>query len=114
MCSSDLLLSSLGTSLVVQWLRLRASNVGGAGLIPGAKIPHAVRCGQKTKTNKKTLSFMLCPGCLIPRILFFFFFVILGEILRGKENKVNNLLYLTRKQSGFLQPCVIYLRESYP
>ena len=33
-----------GTSLVVQWLRLRASNAGGKGLIPGqgTKIPHAV------------------------------------------------------------------------
>ena len=40
----------LGTSLVVQWLRLRAPNAGGAGLIPGQgtrchmlqlKIPNA-------------------------------------------------------------------------
>ena len=33
-----------GTSLAVQWLRLYASNVGSAGLIPGqgTKIPHAV------------------------------------------------------------------------
>ena len=33
----------LGTSLTVQWLRLRASNEGGTGLIPGGgtKIPHA-------------------------------------------------------------------------
>ena len=33
-----------GTSLVVQWLQLRASNAGGKGLIPGqgTKIPHAV------------------------------------------------------------------------
>ena len=33
-----------GTSLAVQQLRLHASNVGGAGLIPGqgTKIPHAV------------------------------------------------------------------------
>ena len=32
-----------GTSLVVQWLRLHASNAEGAGLIPhqGTKIPHA-------------------------------------------------------------------------
>ena len=32
-----------GTSLVVQWLRLRSSNAGGAGLIPGrgTKIPHS-------------------------------------------------------------------------
>ena len=32
-----------GTSLVVQWLRLRASTTGGTGLLPGqgTKIPHA-------------------------------------------------------------------------
>ena len=36
---------SSGTSLVVQWLRPHASNVGGMGSIPGwgTKIPHAVR-----------------------------------------------------------------------
>ena len=42
-----------GISLVVQWLRLCASNAGGAGLIPGwgTKIPHAVQCSQKEKKN---------------------------------------------------------------
>ena len=37
-----------GTSLVVQWLRLRAATAGGAGVIPGwgTKIPHAVWHGQ--------------------------------------------------------------------
>ena len=37
-------INKLGTSLVVQWLRLRASTAGGTGLIPGwgTKIPHAV------------------------------------------------------------------------
>ena len=41
-----------GTSLAVQWLRLRASNSGHTGLIPGrgTKIPHAVGHGQKKKT----------------------------------------------------------------
>ena len=40
-----------GTSLVVQWLRLRAANAGGVDSIPGrgTKIPHAVRCGLKKK-----------------------------------------------------------------
>ena len=40
-----------GTSLEVQWLRLRASNAGGVGLIPGqgTKIPHA----SKTKKKKE-------------------------------------------------------------
>ena len=42
-----------GTSLVVQWLRLHASNTGGLGSIPGwgAKILHAVWCGQKKKKD---------------------------------------------------------------
>ena len=36
-----------GTSLVVQWLRLCASDAGGTGSIPGrgTKIPHAVQHG---------------------------------------------------------------------
>ena len=40
-----------GTSLAVQWLRLCASNAGGAGSIPGrgTKVPHATWCGQKNK-----------------------------------------------------------------
>ena len=40
-----------GTSLAVQWLRLRAANAGGMDSIPGrgTKIPHAARCGQKIK-----------------------------------------------------------------
>ena len=38
-----------GTSLAVQWLRLRASTAGGTGSIPdwGTKIPHAAQSGQK-------------------------------------------------------------------
>ena len=39
----------MGTSLVVQWLRLGASDARGMGLIPGrgTKIPHALWHGQK-------------------------------------------------------------------
>ena len=42
---------NLGTSLVAQWLRLRASNAEGAGSIPGqgTRIPHAMRRSQKKK-----------------------------------------------------------------
>ena len=45
-----------GTSLVVQWLRLYASTVGGTGLTPGRgiKIPHAAWCGQKKKMYDRT------------------------------------------------------------
>ena len=41
--------NSKGTSLVVQWLRLCASTVGGESLIPGqgTKIPHATGHSQK-------------------------------------------------------------------
>ena len=40
-----------GTSLMVQWLRLCAPNLGGTGSIPGQeiKIPHAAWHGQKIK-----------------------------------------------------------------
>ena len=34
-CSGEILEVKSGTSLVVQWLRLRASNAGGLGSIPG-------------------------------------------------------------------------------
>ena len=42
-----------GTSLAVRWMRLHASNAGGAGSIPGrgTKIPHAVRLSQKKKID---------------------------------------------------------------
>ena len=48
-----------GTSLVVQWLRLCASNAGGAGLIPGqgSRIPYAVQCSPKINTRKLNLFF---------------------------------------------------------
>ena len=50
-----------GTSLVAQWLRLHAPNVGGPGLIPGLgteshilqlKIQHAATENQCAKINK--------------------------------------------------------------
>ena len=39
------------TSLVVQWLRLRASTAGFMGSVPGwgIKILHAVKCGTPSK-----------------------------------------------------------------
>ena len=41
--------TTTGTSLVVQWLRLRTPNAGYAGMIPGRgiNILHTVQCGQK-------------------------------------------------------------------
>ena len=43
----------IGTSLVVQWLRLQTSIAGGMGSIPGLgiKIPHAIWHGQKKRKN---------------------------------------------------------------
>ena len=54
----------LGTSLVVQGLRLCTSNVGGTGSVPGrgTKIPHAMWHSQKkikTKQTNKTKIFRL-------------------------------------------------------
>ena len=45
----------MGTSLVVQWLRLHASTAGGGGSIPGqgTKIPHALGHGQKKKKKRR-------------------------------------------------------------
>ena len=45
----------MGTSLVVQWLRLCTSIAGGMGTNPGqgTKIPHASRYGQKKKKIPK-------------------------------------------------------------
>ena len=46
------MLTTWGTSLVVQWLRPQASHARGTGQIPGwgTKIPHVVECGQKMLT----------------------------------------------------------------
>ena len=46
---------TLGTSLLVQWLRLCASSVGGPGSNPGqgTKISHAAQHSQKIKKKKK-------------------------------------------------------------
>ena len=48
---------SAGTCLVVQWLRLHASNVRGTDSIPGqgTKIPHAVKQKKKYKKDHHRL-----------------------------------------------------------
>ena len=45
-------LSASGTSLVVQWLKLCTSTIGGVGSIPGWEIPVCLRQKKKTKPNK--------------------------------------------------------------
>ena len=47
------------TFLEVQWLKLHASNIGGARSIPGqgTKIPHAAQCSQDIKKNKNKKPF---------------------------------------------------------
>ena len=44
-----------GTSLVVQWLRLCASNAGGTGLILdwGTRNSHAIRCTPRSHKKEK-------------------------------------------------------------
>ena len=46
-----------GISLVVQWLRLRTSTVGGAALIPGwgTRFSHTSRRSQKKEKKKKRI-----------------------------------------------------------
>ena len=46
---------TLGTSLVVQWLRLCASTARSTGLIPdgGTNVLHALKCSQKKKKEGK-------------------------------------------------------------
>ena len=47
-------LTSVGTSLVVQWLRLHASTAGGMRLTSGwGSSPHASWSGQKKKKGRK-------------------------------------------------------------
>ena len=55
-CISNRARKVLGTFLVVQWLRLHASNARGTGSIPGqgTKIPQAVQCHQKKKKDPST------------------------------------------------------------
>ena len=50
----------IGTSLVVQWLRLHAFKTGGMNLIPGqgTKIPHAmIKMAKTNKQDKKPKAF---------------------------------------------------------
>ena len=62
--------NTLGTSLAVQWLRLRTSTAGGTGSIPGrgTKILHAVWHGQKEK--KKLYVFVFRPHSLFHHAIF--------------------------------------------
>ena len=61
----------LGTSLVVQWLRLHASTAEGTGSIPGGrnKISHATRHDQKKKKKDAGNSDILLL-CLIYKLKF--------------------------------------------
>ena len=54
----------MGTSLAVQWLRLRAPTTRDVGLIPGwgTRIPHASRRGQRKKQENKKTEKMISRG----------------------------------------------------
>ena len=58
MSKSEIKTVELGNSLVVRWLRLRASTARAMGSIPGrgTKIPHAAAWLKK----KKTLELVMC------------------------------------------------------
>ena len=67
----------LGTSLVVQWLRLHASNARGEHSIPvrRTKIPHAVQHSQENLKKKKNLKNKVSispnqplPSAVLPRV----------------------------------------------
>ena len=72
---------SHGTSLVVQWLRLHASNAGGAGSSPGrrTKFPQAAWPKKSVQENQKpkTRHTVVLPNCgpkqlgILPRPLLF-------------------------------------------
>ena len=59
---------AVGTSLVIQWLRLHASTAGATGSIPGqgTKIPHAAQCGQKTWVAQLCLTLCDPMDCILP------------------------------------------------
>ena len=62
------ILNSVGTSLAVQWLGLRASTARALGLVAGwgTKIPQPARCSQKKK-KKKILNSITSAKTLSPK-----------------------------------------------
>lgn len=92
------------TSLVVQWLLLRASTVGGRGSIPAreTKIPHAIQHAKKKfcflkrrgyegrETSWKAIKIVpLSPGCLQKKPCFF-----LGSVTKEGVTAVLNPRHL--------------------
>ena len=75
----------LGTSLLVQWLRLHTSSAGNIGSIPGqrTKIPYA---SGHSKKNKKSLS------CL------FLFYTVLGM---QRQFYICNVMLATKETKDF-------------
>ena len=52
----------MGTSLVIQWLKLHASNAEGTGLILEIEIPHVMWCSENKKMG---LLIFLCSYVLM-------------------------------------------------
>ena len=52
------------TSVVVQWLRLCASNAWGKGSVPAwrTKVPHATKCSQEKKKKKNPKMMKIVNG----------------------------------------------------
>ena len=79
---------------MVQWLRLRASNAGGAGSIPGleTKPSSCVAWPKKLKDNKYLLFLMIClsSNYAVVKMLTF--------PSKGKEKKISILIILLFSQ----------------
>ena len=59
-------LSASGTSLVVQWLKLCTSTIGGVGSIPGWEIPACLhQKKKKTQQKRKTKTKKNKTFCII-------------------------------------------------
>ena len=58
-------LSASGTSLVVQWLKLCTSTIGGVGSIPGWEIPACLHQKKKTQQKRKTKTKKNKTFCII-------------------------------------------------
>ena len=98
-----------GTSLAVQWLRLRASTAGSMSLIPGqgTKIPRATLCSQEKKNSsaKSWMSFSVnthMPTTQIPQPLTFPFLFphplyLATVVLDAFQNKLYISIHFTPK-----------------
>ena len=73
----------MGTSLVVQWLRLCASTPGAMGLIPYWELRfHMPNCVAKIRIRKKEYTITYLPFLLFRFLPFFFFFYLYNQFYK--------------------------------